>query len=393
MRISRGLQRAIGASMVTTPVGAKRHYTMSYADVSNVRLEWVDGMELDRGFDQVSAAEAHPRPSPNFEPPPTTNTPLINHPWLQFVNRLKTDAGFAAWFAPIEESLADLLTGPCWSGEPTFPCHRWSRVLLLQQLLVEAFDLLDPKCLRIMPSRRMRLAPVAYKPLPNLEAYQARLSLLSGGGSVSNCEALANLKDPLAVAKRGGAVVNDSNGVNPLPWLSWPPGNNGNGNGNGKPGGSPGRSPEATPLATVMGSEDGAAAGRASGGAFPAAEASGSSALMATKLPPAPSGAEPVLPLSSVQQQMRQPHAQGGAGGRKDGEALLMDVIGVTLVQRLQQAQLLAQQMAAASQPKDGGGSGDAEGRAAAADAPAPPTTTSTTTTTSSRTHRPSFDE
>ena len=31
LRISRGMQRAIGAMMVVTPVGAKRHYTMSYS--------------------------------------------------------------------------------------------------------------------------------------------------------------------------------------------------------------------------------------------------------------------------------------------------------------------------------------------------------------------------
>ena len=141
-------------------------------------------------------------------------------PRADFVARLKTDASFASWFQPLEESLAELLTGPCWEGAQPFPCHRWAqrprptacsavrgvepfgflhperswtvvtpptaapasptecprwtRVLLLQQLLVEAFDLLDPKYLRIMPSRRMRLAPVAYKPLPNVSIAPGR---------------------------------------------------------------------------------------------------------------------------------------------------------------------------------------------------------------------------
>ncbi|KAI8465543.1 MAG: hypothetical protein J3K34DRAFT_436678 [Monoraphidium minutum] len=156
LRISRGLQRAIGACMVVTPVGAKRHYTMSYSD---------------------------------------------------FAVRLRSDQSFAAWFQPIEEGLADLLTGPGWAGDQPFPCHRWTRLLLLQQLLVEAFDLLDPRALRIMPSRRMRLAPVAYKPLPNLEAYQARLLLISNGTTPGfSSEALRNLADPLAVARQGGGA-------------------------------------------------------------------------------------------------------------------------------------------------------------------------------------------
>jgi hypothetical protein len=66
----------------------------------------------------------------------------LSQPCPQFANRLKTDPSFAAWFQPLEESLVELLTSPCWGGEAVFPVHRWTRVLLLQQLLVEAFDLL-----------------------------------------------------------------------------------------------------------------------------------------------------------------------------------------------------------------------------------------------------------
>jgi hypothetical protein len=290
-----------------------------------------------------------PRAKPSFPSP-------SHHP--QFVARLKNDPGFAAWFQPLEESLADLLTGPCWSGEAPFPCHRWSRILLLQQLLVEAFDLLDPRCLRIMPSRRMRLVPVAYKPLPNLEAYQARLLLLSGGsGSSSKYEALNNLRDPLAVAQRGGAVAPGA----PVPWLPWANNDSAAAAGSPKPGGSPGRTGDGSPSVSF----DNLAAALANGikpngssnnnnngtnadrGASPSS--SSPLGLMASKLPPAGDDTA-ILPLSSVQQQMKQLHAQGGAGGRLDGEALLMDVIGAPMIQRLQQAQLLGQQVGAAQQ-------------------------------------------
>jgi hypothetical protein len=32
LRISRGMQRAIGSAMIVTPMGAKRHYTLSYSE-------------------------------------------------------------------------------------------------------------------------------------------------------------------------------------------------------------------------------------------------------------------------------------------------------------------------------------------------------------------------
>lgn len=53
----------------------------------------------------------------------------------------------------------------------------WTRVLLLQQLLVELVDLLDPDCVRQPLARRVRLAPVAWAKLPGLTAYQQRLQV------------------------------------------------------------------------------------------------------------------------------------------------------------------------------------------------------------------------
>ena len=56
---------------------------------------------------------------------------------------------------------------------------RWTRLLLLQQLLVEAIEVLDPIYVRVPAQRRLVLAPVAYMPLPNLDAYKQRLVALS----------------------------------------------------------------------------------------------------------------------------------------------------------------------------------------------------------------------
>jgi len=129
LRISRGLQRAIGSVMVATPMGAERHYTLSYSE---------------------------------------------------FVARLRSDPQFAAWFRPLERDLAALLTGPSWRGRAP-GVHAWTRVLLLQQLLVDAVDLLDPDFVRVPPSRRLRLSPVPYAPLPNVDVFRLQLSALSTG--------------------------------------------------------------------------------------------------------------------------------------------------------------------------------------------------------------------
>lgn len=93
---------------------------------------------------------------------------------------------------------------------------RWTRVLLLQQLLVDAIDLLDPDYVRVPANRRIRLAPVAYAPLPNVEQYTAALTLLSGpmdtarfGHKANNEEhfqALQNLLHPERVVEAANQV-------------------------------------------------------------------------------------------------------------------------------------------------------------------------------------------
>lgn len=48
-------------------------------------------------------------------------------------------------------------------------------MLLLQQLLTDAVDLLDPTYVRVPKARRTRLMPVQYGPLPALSEYQRKL--------------------------------------------------------------------------------------------------------------------------------------------------------------------------------------------------------------------------
>ena len=146
MRVSRGHQRAIGTLMITTPMGAERHYTMSYGD---------------------------------------------------FHTLLESDPAFARWFEEIEADAIDLATGPGWRGEGPFPVGRWTRVLLLQQLLVELMDLLDPDCVRLPMDRRQRLMPINWGKLPRLTEYQRRLKEL-GNASDSfgrHTSALDGLRD------------------------------------------------------------------------------------------------------------------------------------------------------------------------------------------------------
>ncbi len=133
LRISRGYQRAIGTLMITTPMGASRHYTVSYGD---------------------------------------------------FHARLDQEPSFRYWFEEIERDIASLCKGQPWVGESPFPLNRWTRVLLLQQLLIELMDLLDPDCNRIpLSDRRRRLMPVSYGSLPNVKEYQKRLMELTAGSS------------------------------------------------------------------------------------------------------------------------------------------------------------------------------------------------------------------
>lgn len=53
--------------------------------------------------------------------------------------------------------------------------RRWTRVLLLQQMLIDAQDLLDPTYVRVPKGRRTRLMPIEYGPLPALSEYQRKL--------------------------------------------------------------------------------------------------------------------------------------------------------------------------------------------------------------------------
>lgn len=61
---------------------------------------------------------------------------------------------------------------------------RWTRLLLLQQLLVETIDLLDPAAVRVPRNRRVVLAPVRFRQPEELEAYkwvvQARAGCVLG---------------------------------------------------------------------------------------------------------------------------------------------------------------------------------------------------------------------
>lgn len=67
--------------MITTPMGAERHYTMSYG---------------------------------------------------QFHERLESDEQFRWWFKEMEADVIDLATGSPWRGEGPFPVGRWTRAFLLQ---------------------------------------------------------------------------------------------------------------------------------------------------------------------------------------------------------------------------------------------------------------------
>ncbi|GFR39648.1 hypothetical protein Agub_g114 [Astrephomene gubernaculifera] len=128
LHMSRGTQRAVGSFMIITPVGAPRHYTLSYSD---------------------------------------------------FYWHFYRDPAFAAWLRPIFEDLVGLIATPGgWPGVGPFPVNRWTRLLLLQQLLVDTIDLLDPFMVRTSEQHRWRLAPVQYAPLPNAESYKERLRVL-----------------------------------------------------------------------------------------------------------------------------------------------------------------------------------------------------------------------
>ncbi|KAL3135418.1 hypothetical protein ABBQ32_007600 [Trebouxia sp. C0010 RCD-2024] len=128
LRVPRGAQRAIGATMLITPSGSDRHYTMDFA---------------------------------------------------VFCDKYTNDASFAHWLKQPHDDIINLATGATWKGQGPFPMGRWSRVLLLQQLLIDAVDLLDPTFVRVPKARRTRLMPVQYGPLPALSEYQRKLRRLA----------------------------------------------------------------------------------------------------------------------------------------------------------------------------------------------------------------------
>jgi len=158
-----------------------------------------------------------------------------------FHTLVESDTSFKHWFVDMEADAIDLATGPMWQGEGPFPvgyvilkpfpyilhwqyfnylmkrggyylsCYshpyssflptlirrRWTRVLLLQQLLVELMDLLDPDCVRLPLDRRQRLMPINWGRLPRVTEYQQRLKELSNssGNFLRHNTALEGLRD------------------------------------------------------------------------------------------------------------------------------------------------------------------------------------------------------
>lgn len=162
LRISRGHQRAIGTYMIITKMGAQRHYTMSYGD---------------------------------------------------FHAKLESDEAFRSWFSEIETEILEMTKGEPWLGESPFPLNKWSRVLLLQQLLVELMDLLDPDCVRLPLDRRKKLMPTNWSRLPRVTEYQKRLLELSSSDSFNrHNSALEGLKD----------LMSGSQSDEPEPPLAYP---------------------------------------------------------------------------------------------------------------------------------------------------------------------------
>lgn len=153
----------------------------------------------------------------------------------EFCARLAQDAPFAARLAPIRADVAALASGPRWNGKGPFPTSRWTRLLLLQQLLVEAMDLLDPEGARVPVSRRTPLAGVKFAPLipsSKSSAYSHKLAALmqqrnallgggngNGGGGTSalvaglaeNNEAVKAVLEAMAVANNSSNSSNNSN--------------------------------------------------------------------------------------------------------------------------------------------------------------------------------------
>jgi hypothetical protein len=191
-------------------------------------------------------------------------------------------------------------------------------VLLLQQLLVDAIDLLDPDYVRVPANRRIRLSPIAYAPLPNVQQYTAALTLLSGpmdatrfgaglaGGLVEpkdgeHFAALQNLLHPERVLQAANQVRSTRAAQ---------------GNGNGTAGTtptasrSPGSSANVSPTSTVAVDDE----GQAAAGAAAAAD----SILPTFKLPSVGATGVQLLKAISGQKPPAEPQLQQGSGSLHD---------------------------------------------------------------------------
>lgn len=92
-KISRGVQRAIGSLMITTPNGAEVHYTMSYAAVCGVQC-------CPRCVGSGVSTNAY---------------------CTQFCDRMNNDPAFAEWFGAIRRDIAAVSNGDRWIGQKPFP--------------------------------------------------------------------------------------------------------------------------------------------------------------------------------------------------------------------------------------------------------------------------------
>ena len=136
--------------MVTTAIGAERQYTLTYPDFYQ-RLR--EDPAFRAWFERVRAARRGGRGGDCRQSRPV-RTLLPARQWPHA-------AGCHPPPVPkIEGDAAELAAGPVWQGTMPFPAGRWTRVLLLQQLLVEVFDLLDPDWCAAL--RRCMARPAAW---------------------------------------------------------------------------------------------------------------------------------------------------------------------------------------------------------------------------------------
>ena len=130
-----------------------------------------------------------------------SSPPLHSHYTLsygEFCTRLASDPAFAARLAPLRADVAVLASGPRWGGSAPFPVSRWTRLLLLQQLLVEAMELLDPEGARVPLGRRQPLSACGFSPLVEHSAsanYSKKLNTLEGVALPGDDDPLAGLRN------------------------------------------------------------------------------------------------------------------------------------------------------------------------------------------------------